>query len=71
MEENSWTQRHIYIVSPWISPEIVDYLYSLFKDKGINIKILTKIDPNNEVQVETIKKLIEITSKHTPSFEVE
>jgi len=59
----------IYIASPWISPEIVDQLYFLFKNRGVIIRILTKIDPNNEIQVETIKKLREITSKHAPAFE--
>lgn len=58
------------LVTPWISPEIVDDLFSKHKEKQVKIRILTKEDKDNNTQVQSIQALTNIARKYAPNFEV-
>jgi len=58
------------LVSPWISPEIVERFIQLSREKNLKIRILTKIDKDNRTQQESIEKM-KIALKELPdTFEV-
>ncbi|MEM2468725.1 MAG: phospholipase D-like domain-containing protein [Candidatus Jordarchaeales archaeon] len=68
-EALSAAKSNIDLVSPWISPEIVENLVKLAEERDLKIRILTKIDPDNEVQVQSINRLTEASKKYSPLFQ--
>jgi len=55
----SAARSKIDLVSPWISPEIVEDLLRLSRERYLKVRIITKIDPSNETQVQSIERLIQ------------
>jgi len=65
----SAARSKIDLVSPWISPEIVEDLLQMCLKRHLEVRIVTKIDPNNETQVRSIEKLTQVSKKYAPSFQ--
>jgi len=59
----------INVVTPWISPEIVDYLQSLESQKQVKVRIITRHDRANDVQSKSIEKLRELDKKLGENFQ--
>ena len=57
------------LVSPWISPEIVEDLLRLYLERHLKVRIVTKIDPDNETQVRSIKRLTQASKDYSPGFQ--
>ncbi|KXB07101.1 hypothetical protein AKJ52_00975, partial [candidate division MSBL1 archaeon SCGC-AAA382C18] len=55
------------LITPWISPKIIEDLIDIHDKKNIRIKVITKEDLDNETQIKSIEKLSEICSI-SPSF---
>ncbi len=54
------------IVSPWLSPDIIENVVSLQQTKQLFVRFLTKEDKSNEVQIRSIATLKEVSDKHSP-----
>lgn len=50
-------QHTIDLVSPWISPEIVEKLRTIQLKRSVAVRIITKEDPSNKTQVKTLQLL--------------
>ena len=57
------------LVSPWISPEIVEDLLRLYLERHLKVRIVTKIDPDNETQVRSIERLTQASKDYSPGFQ--
>jgi DNA-directed RNA polymerase subunit L len=57
------------LVSPWISPEIIEKIFRVFREKHLKIRILTKADLNNEIQTKSIEKLVQLSRDYSPNFQ--
>ncbi len=57
------------LVSPWISPEIVEDLLRLYLERHLKVRIVTKIDPDNETQVRSIERLTHASKDYSPDFQ--
>lgn len=56
------------LITPWISPEIIEDLVDIYNQKNIRIRIITKEDLENDTQIKSIEKLSEICDI-LPGFE--
>jgi|GEM_PF-1132292 len=65
----SAARTKIDLVSPWISLEIIEDLLRLHREKHLKIRILTKIDPNNEMQIRSIERLTYLSKNYSPGFQ--
>lgn len=65
----SVASNKIDLVTPWISPEIIDSLLRLVVRKHLRVRVITKEDRENEVQVQSLKKLAQATKSYVPNFE--
>ncbi|MCD6154743.1 MAG: hypothetical protein J7J22_03075 [Candidatus Verstraetearchaeota archaeon] len=65
----SAARSKIDLVSPWISPEIVEDLLKLYLERHLKVRIVTKIDPDNETQVRSIERLTQASKDYSPGFQ--
>ncbi|AWR96157.1 hypothetical protein DFR86_00415 [Acidianus sulfidivorans JP7] len=56
-------KESIDIVSPYISPEIIEALYDILRQRNIRVRLLTTINETNKKGLEMLKKLKEIKTK--------
>lgn len=59
----NFAEQEIYMIAPWISPEIVEALKDTSSEKNINVQIITKKDPDNDTQMESLEKLSKICNQ--------
>ena len=57
------------LVSPWISPEIVEDLFKLHLERHLRIRIITRRDPENAAQVRSLEILTQLSKDYSPSFQ--
>ena len=65
----SMARDEIDLVSPWISPEIIESLLKLCHERHLKIRIITTPDFTNKVQAQSLEKLIEAVKRFSPSFQ--
>ena len=65
----SASQDKIDLVSPWISPEIVDILTEAQVKKKLKIRLITTEDPYNETQVKSLKQIEFVCKRYDPNFQ--
>lgn len=65
----SAARAKIDLVSPWISPDIVEGLLRLHLERHLKVRIITKVDPNNETQIQSIEKLTHASKDYSPGFQ--
>jgi len=65
----SAARSKIDLVSPWISPEIIEDLLRLYLERHLKVRIVTKIDPDNETQVRSIERLTQASKDYSPGFQ--
>jgi hypothetical protein len=65
----SAARSKIDLISPWISPEVVEYLFRLYLERHLKVRIITKIDLDNETQVQSIERLTKILRNYSPNFQ--
>jgi DNA-directed RNA polymerase subunit L len=65
----SASENKIDLVSPWISPEIVELLTEVQIKKKLKIRLITTEDPFNEAQVKSLKQIRSVCKRYDPNFQ--
>ena len=65
----SVAQNKIDLLSPWISPEIVEILTEAQVKKKLKIRLITTEDPYNEIQVKSLKQIEFACKRYDPNFQ--
>lgn len=63
------SQNKIDLVSPWISPEIIEILTEAQVKKKLKIRLITTEDPDNETQVKSLKQIEFACKRYDPNFQ--
>jgi len=66
----SVAKDEIDLVSPWISPEVVDSLLKRSYEKHLRVRILTTADTTNKIQAQSLEKLVHATKENPRMFQV-
>src|SRR5438093_3552558 len=63
-------EQTIDLVSPWISPEVIERIRTHQGAGSVIVRIITKEDPNNQTQIKTIDLLGRIQANSPEQFQV-
>lgn len=64
IEEIKRTKNSLRISSPWISKDIIQSAIEPLLKKDVEVKIITRVDPDNEEQTESIKYLLTLAKSY-------